>query len=79
MPTVRTRRRRNRVEGLTPFQLAFLLDRELPEPSSGDEWWRIVESGCDRPGSAYQSSSAGGLWRQYCEYLMVMWLQDHPG
>ncbi|HEX2528534.1 MAG TPA: hypothetical protein VHL31_19835 [Geminicoccus sp.] len=79
MPTKRVRRRRNRVESLSAYQISYLLDCAPPEVPESDVWWRYTEVGCDRPDSPYQARSAGALWRQYRDELMALWLQDHPG
>src|SRR5262245_41016177 len=41
MPTTRRRRSRTLIPGLTEYQTAWLLDRDLPEEDNAASWWRI--------------------------------------
>jgi hypothetical protein len=77
MPTKRTRLRRRRLPEVTDYQLAWLLDRQLPEPSGGDLWWKIA--GCGHPHDDSPTNEERGLWLQYQGTLLPSWVGDHPG
>jgi hypothetical protein len=79
MPTERTRRSRRLVAGLTPYQRAHLLDRELPEADDEDRWWRVVEVRRSESCLAHHPRSAVALWRAYRDELLRDWLRDNPG
>jgi hypothetical protein len=79
MPRPRRLSRFRVAGGLTPFQHARLLDRELPEPTADDTWWDICERGAADVASAHHARSAVALWRQHRDALMAEWLREHPG
>jgi hypothetical protein len=79
MPTVRHAKPRNRYAGISDYQLAYLLDRELPEPTADDEWWELTEADCDDPAASWHGRSAGMLWRAHEQAFLSMWVADYPG
>src|SRR5687768_703005 len=79
MPRPRRLSRFRVAGGLTPFQHAWLLDRELPEASSDDTWWRICEAGACVEALAHYPRSAVVLWRANRDALLAEWLRDSPG
>ena len=70
MPTKRTRRTRNRLTDLSPYQVAWLLDQELPEPSDADRWWRLMSE---------DDTGEQSLWLANEQQFIEWWLADNPG
>jgi hypothetical protein len=79
MPTVRHAKPRGRFVELTDYQLAMLLDQELPEPTPEDQWWWIAQAGADQPTKAWHGLSLSMLWRVNEPTLLSMWIAENPG
>jgi hypothetical protein len=79
MPTVRHAKPRSRYAELSEYQLAYLLNRDLPEPSDDDRWWELTEADCDDPGAGRHGRSASALWRANEATLLPVFVADHPG
>lgn len=79
MPTKRVRRVRSAQTGLTAYQLADLLDRELPEATDRDRWWSIVESDATDPSFAHYGTGRKNLWAVNRAHLLPEFIRDNPG
>jgi hypothetical protein len=82
MPTNRRPIRRVPKEPLSAFQIAYLLDQELPPPTDDDRWWAVCAATQSRPGKAWfertdNCCSAIILWRRYKRELLPEWCRLH--
>ena len=80
MPTVRHQLPRGRYAELSDYQLAYLLDRPRPEPTSDDVWWETTEAGAEAgPHTASGARCAETLWAAHEATLLPVFVADHPG
>jgi hypothetical protein len=79
MPTNITRIRRQAVPRLTRYQLADLLDRELPAPSDEDTFWRYCQRNAGREDGAWEPWSARCLWVENEAELLQEWMATDAG
>jgi hypothetical protein len=68
MPTVRHQRPRGRFVELSDYQLATLLDQDLPEPSTEDFWWRLDGD-----------TLVEAAWRANEAALLGLFVAERPG